>query len=117
MLASSYCEMQKLASRLTTMIFTKPRAKTTIPDAITERQMLVPRASLLAEGLLRFLRMFAPIPSIARPSVTKPWIGLRRGQCVRKYLRKRGISEMIRNTGGDVSMRYVLQLMSRTYRR
>jgi len=108
MLAFSHREIEEMASRLTTMMFTKPRAKTTIPEAITEGQILVPRFSLLAGVLLRFPRIFAPILSMARPSVTKPWIRLRRGQCVRKYLRKSGISEIIRNTCGSVRKRYYL---------
>lgn len=62
------------------MMLTNPSAKTRIPEAMTDRQMLVPSASLLAEGLLRFPRIFAPMLSMARPSATKPWVGLSRGQ-------------------------------------
>lgn len=97
------------------MMFTKPRAKIRIPEAITERQMLLPSASLLAEGLLRFPRILAPMPSMASPSVTKPWVGLRRGQCVRKYLRKIVSSEMIRKADTDVSKRYILATRESTY--
>jgi len=77
----------------------KPSTKTMIPEPMTERQMLTPRAVLLVAGLLRSPRMSMPIAIIARPSATKPWEGDMTGQCVRKYCLRKGSSEMMRKTG------------------
>jgi len=83
---------------LTTPILMKPSTKTMIPEPMTERQMLVPRAVLLVAGLLRSPKISMPMAIIAKPSATKPWEGDRTGQCVRKYCLRTGSSEMMRNT-------------------
>jgi len=83
---------------LTTAMLMKPSTKTMIPEPMTERQMLVPRAVLLVAGLLRSPRISMPIAIIAKPRATKPWESERTGQWVRKYCLRTGSSEMMRKT-------------------
>ena len=58
--------------RLTTAMLMKPSTKMMMPEPMTERHMLTPRAVLLVAGLLRSPRISMPIAIMASPNATKP---------------------------------------------
>ena len=68
------------ARRLTLTVLMKPRTMTTIPEDITIRQNARPSDSSLVASLFKFPRMETPRMIMATPSVTKPELGLSRGQ-------------------------------------
>ena len=66
--------------RLTLMTLMKPRMITTIPDDMTIRQNASPRDTSLVASLFKLPRMDTPSMIMATPRVTKPELGLSRGQ-------------------------------------
>ena len=65
---------------LTQTMLMKPKTMTTIPEDMTIRQKARPSDSWLVASLFRCPRMDTPRMIIATPSVTKPELGLSRGQ-------------------------------------
>lgn len=65
---------------LTAMRFTTPRIVMTMPEEMTICQKEWPRTCSLVAALLRLPRMETPRIIMATPRVTKPELGLRRGQ-------------------------------------
>ena len=57
-----------------------PRILTTMPEAMTRRQKVVPRESSEVADLFKFPRVETPIIIMIMPRVTKPWLGERSGQ-------------------------------------
>ncbi len=77
---------------------TKPKMKTTMPDAITSLQKGRPRDFWLVASLFKLPRMLLPSTSMAQPRKLKPCAGLRTGQTRAKNSLKMEHSDNRRNT-------------------
>lgn len=66
--------------RLTAKMLAVPRMLTTMPEAITRRQKVVPREPSEVAVLFRLPRMETPMMIMIMPRVTNPWLGERSGQ-------------------------------------
>jgi hypothetical protein len=79
-------------------MLTKPKMKTTTPDASTSLQKGRPRDFWLVASLFMLPRMLLPSISMAKPRKLKPCAGLRTGQTRAKYSLKMEHSDTRRNT-------------------
>lgn len=66
--------------RLTAKMLATPRMLTTMPEAMTRRQKVVPRDPSDVACLLRLPRMETPMMIMIMPRVTNPWLGESSGQ-------------------------------------
>lgn len=74
----------------------KPMTTARMPEATRSRQNGIVSDCWLVASLFMFPSMLRPMTIMAQPSVTNPWLGLRRGQLRAKKPRNSEHSETMR---------------------